>query len=176
MEFCIPHKRNLSGEEKGLLAFLVKGQPGHEARIDRLKVVARCGCGKCPTVLFGESFDDEPITTGYAEIADYWGRAANGTLVGVMLFESGGQIVQLEAIGWDGDVDVWPPVDSLVPTNVAVASLDSPEDDSKPLQAPVQTHQRKRMTTTQKVWALISLLMLTGFLLRLLSNFIGRPI
>jgi hypothetical protein len=93
-----------------------------------------------------------------------------------MLFESGGRIAELEAIGRDGEVYGWPPVDSPVATNVAVASLDSPEDDSMPLQAPVQTHQRKRMTTTQKVWALISLLMLTGFLLRLLSNFIGRPI
>jgi len=129
MEFCIPHKRELTQEERDLLSFFVKGQPAREAQIDRLKIVARCGCGECPTILFGESFDDEPLTTGYMEIADYWARATNGTLVGVVLFESGGRIAELEAVGWDGDVDGWPPVDALVPTNVAVASLDSPESD-----------------------------------------------
>jgi hypothetical protein len=81
MEFGTLHKRELSREEKGLLTFLVKGQPGHEARIDRLKRVARCGCGKCPTILCGDSYDDEPVTTEYAQIVDYRGRATDGTLV-----------------------------------------------------------------------------------------------
>jgi hypothetical protein len=128
------------------------------------------------SALKGESSGDEPLTTGYAEIADYWGRAANGTLVGVMLFESDGRIAELEAVGWDGEVDGWPPVDTLVPTNVAVAAPDSPAGDSTSSRVPSHTHQRIRMTTTQKVWALISLALLAGFLLRLLSNFLGRPI
>src|SRR5690554_5127220 len=52
--------------------------------IENLKVIARCGCGKCPTIMFGKTFDSE-IQKGNL-IIDYAGKGKNGELVGISLF------------------------------------------------------------------------------------------
>lgn len=115
--YCIPEKRELTLEERHLLGFLVEQTDTVTARVDRVKVVARCGCGECPTILFGESLDDEPITSKDSKIvADWYGRAANGTLVGVTLFALNGKPTELEAWSIDGgEVETSPPIDALEP-------------------------------------------------------------
>ena len=101
MEYCIPHRHELTEEERGLLRFLLAGNTTLAAQIDRLKVVARCGCGECPTILFGESLDAEPLTSSDAGsvdiVADYYGPARNGTTVGVTVVERDGKAAELEA-------------------------------------------------------------------------------
>ena len=63
MPYCIPHRRALSEEEHLLLTFLLEREaPGRVAEVASLKVIARGGCGKCPTVLFGPTEDAEPLT------------------------------------------------------------------------------------------------------------------
>lgn len=99
-----------------MLGFLVDHTDSFTARVDRLKVVARCGCGECPTILFGESLDDEPIIMDSRIVADWYGRAANGTLVGISLSALNGKPTELEAWSIDGgDVETWPPIDTLEP-------------------------------------------------------------
>ena len=100
-----------------MLQFLVDQTDSVTARVDRLKVVARCGCSECPTILLGDSLDDEPITGKDSKIvAEWYGRAANGTLVGVTLSGLNGKPTELEAWSIDGgEVETWPPIDTLEP-------------------------------------------------------------
>jgi len=115
--YCIVIRRELSVEEKALLSYLLKREaPDRLADLVNLKVVARCGCGKCPTVLFGTSLSSEPITSRSPskEIASYRGRNAEGVEVGVVLSERKGQLAELEA--WapvGGDILSWPPASAL---------------------------------------------------------------
>lgn len=111
--YCIPHKRELSRVEIELLDFLLPQIAGIDVRPGELKVVARCGCGECPTILFGNSFDDPPIENG--GVAKAWsGRAQNGTLVGILLSEKDGFPTELEAVSEDGgEIECWPSIVSI---------------------------------------------------------------
>ena len=110
--YHIPDKRELTEEERRLLRFLLTGKHALESQIDRLKVVARCGCGRCPTIYFGESLGSEPLTH-VTKVVDYCGLAANGTTVGVTLTEQDGKLARLEAWAVDvGDVEEWPPIEA----------------------------------------------------------------
>ena len=96
------------------MRFLLDGDDALGTSVEDLKVVARCGCGDCPTVLFGLSFEDAPLTGPFRIIADYSGLADNGTLVGIGLYEREGRIAELEAWTVDGGpVSSWPPIDTL---------------------------------------------------------------
>jgi hypothetical protein len=113
--YCIPDKRDLSEIELALLNHLLPQLQGLTVEANELKVVARCGCGECPTILFGKSIDDEPITSSdsHAEM-DWSGRAENGTLVGIGIFTKGGVPTELEAWSVDGGiVETWPPIDAI---------------------------------------------------------------
>jgi len=140
MEYCIPHRRELTEEERELLRFLLADDSVHALQIDRLKVVARCGCGQCPTVLFGESLDEEPLTASGATtgdiVADYYGLAKNGTTVGVTLHERDGKVAELEAsVAFDGEIEGWPSIESLIPVRHVGRKLEGPlltlEDDGR---------------------------------------------
>ena len=129
MEYCIPHRRELTEEERELLRFLFADESVLALQIDRLKVVARCGCGQCPTVIFGESLDDEPLTSSGATtgdvVADYYGPDKNGTTVGVTLHERDGKVAELEASVVDvGDIEGWPSIESLIPVRQAGHKLE----------------------------------------------------
>jgi hypothetical protein len=116
MPYCIPHRRALSEEERSLLQFLLEREaPARVAEVASLKVIARCGCGTCPTVLFGPTADAEPLTGGpFTELATYRGRNADGVSVGVTLIERGGRLAELEAWSPEGpDVLSWPPLTAL---------------------------------------------------------------
>src|SRR6266704_4999217 len=76
MPYSIPHRRELSAEERSLLHFLLTNEaPDRLAELDDLKIVARCGCGECPTVVFGSSLNSEPVTQSpdEQEVASYRG-------------------------------------------------------------------------------------------------------
>lgn len=111
--YCISHKRELTNKERLLLLFLLKGQSKFIQDVDDLKVVARCGCGKCPTILFGKSFDDEPKELG-EKIAEQVAYADNGTLVGATVLVSNGSISELEAWSVDGEpITTWPSIEAF---------------------------------------------------------------
>ncbi|RMG22221.1 MAG: hypothetical protein D6732_26040 [Methanobacteriota archaeon] len=78
-----------------------------------LKIIARCGCGECPTVLFGETFDNHPITHGQ-EVAHYTGNTSTGKKVGIVLMAVNNHLTELEAYDPTGEgVKGWPELDTL---------------------------------------------------------------
>ena len=115
MPYSIPHKRELSQIERALLEYLISREATERlSEIDNLKVVARCGCGECPTVLFATSLEQEPQQLG-KELASYSGQNSEGIEVGVVLRECRGEITELEAWSPHGpEIKTWPPLDRLV--------------------------------------------------------------
>jgi hypothetical protein len=164
MDAWIPNYRELTQEEKALLAILVEGRPDLEAQLEDLKVTARCVCG-CPTITLGNSPDENISPDARSPVAEYRGPAASGTLVGVYLMESEGKIVQLEGVGWDGVFEVWPPIEKLKPEN-SLSELTENNSNSSPPSA--ATRLITRLTTVQKVWVLTLLIAMIGALLQLL--------
>jgi hypothetical protein len=110
-----PYRRPLSDLEKRLLAHILAAEhPERLAEINALHVVARCGCGQCPTVLFGQGPDADPVQGPEIEISSYRGRNIDGIDVAVTLLERDGKLAELEA--WapvGGDIRSWPPVSAL---------------------------------------------------------------
>lgn len=89
--YYIPFRRDLSNEERALLAFLLQQEaPQWLGQLATLKVIAKCGCGGCPTVLLGPSFESEPVVKDHYLLADYRGTTTAGGLVGVMLWANDG--------------------------------------------------------------------------------------
>jgi len=102
MDYSIKHLRELNEKEKELLRFMFsKEKPEWLSLINNLKIIARCGCGKCPTVLFGFSFDDE-VKTNQSLLIDYMGMGENGELIGVCLFGNNEMPCELEFWSIDG--------------------------------------------------------------------------
>jgi hypothetical protein len=90
--------------------------PERLGEINDLKVAARCGCGKCPTVLFSNLLDGEPLTGPFTALASFRGVNEDGVTVGVVLLERNGQIAELEAWSPIGeDTHSWPSVSQLAP-------------------------------------------------------------
>jgi hypothetical protein len=108
--YAIPHQRPLTPEEKQLIAYLLEREaPSRLGEIDALSVVARCGCGKCPTIMFIE--DTSPLFT---EMAHYLGQDGEGTPVGVVLLERHGRLAELEAWSPAGvDITALPELSTL---------------------------------------------------------------
>ena len=108
--YCTPYHREISDEERLLLTFLLQREaPDRIGQIEPLKVIAKCGCGGCPTVLFGSSFDAAPVTRDHYILADYAGKSAAGGLVGVMLWANDQGLTELEGCSIDGvEPVIWP--------------------------------------------------------------------
>jgi hypothetical protein len=68
-----------------------------------LKVIARCGCGNCPTILFGKSFDSE-IQRGELMI-DSVGKSKKEKLIGIMVFGTNEIPKKLEFYSIDGETE-----------------------------------------------------------------------
>jgi hypothetical protein len=115
MPYSIEDRRSLTTAEIELLRFLLGQEcPARLQEIDRLHVVARCGCGECPTVLFSGEANGEPKTGPFHELASFSGRNNRGELVGVALLERAGEISELEAWSPEGsDITAWPPIKHL---------------------------------------------------------------
>jgi hypothetical protein len=114
--YSIPDRRALTGEERSLLKFLLEREaPDRLGELDTLTVVARCGCGKCPTVLFGQTPDAEPLMgSPFTELASYRGENREGVAVGVVLIAREGKLAELEAWSPHGpDIKSWPSIASL---------------------------------------------------------------
>ena len=71
-----------------------KEKPEWLSLIEDLKVIARCGCGDCPTILFGKTSDSE-IQIGKL-IIDYSGKSENGELIGISVFGNKQMPTELE--------------------------------------------------------------------------------
>lgn len=118
MQYSISDKRALKQEEIQLLNYLfTTSKPEWIALISKLKVIARCGCGKCPTILFGETFESE-IQKGEL-LFDYVGEGPNREKIGVSLFGTDRMPTELEFYSIDGESDVIeiPKTDTLRPLN-----------------------------------------------------------
>lgn len=116
--YAITHRRDLTPQERALVRRLVEQtgerRLGLEAQIDNLKVVARCGCGRCPGVLFGKQADEEPRVGPFKTVASLRGRTRDGVDVGAYLLVRDGELSELEAITWSGDeVREWPLLDDM---------------------------------------------------------------
>ncbi|GAA5010468.1 hypothetical protein FNZ56_01490 [Pseudoluteimonas lycopersici] len=104
--YCIPHRRELSLREREMLAFLLsENAPQRLDELEHLTVVARCGCGRCPGVLFGKDASDEPVTQGARLIADMMTTPADKGFIGVMLWATDARITELELCSF-GDFDI----------------------------------------------------------------------
>lgn len=115
MEYCIAHKRELNSKERELIDFLLTDSKclQYLPQVKSLKVVARCGCGSCPTILLGKSLNSEPVVSG-SDITQYFGENSEGVMVGVTLMSQGGIITELEASSLSGEnVLSWPSLHSL---------------------------------------------------------------
>lgn len=89
-----------------MLAFLLsENAPERLDELEQLTVVARCGCGRCPGILFGKIESDEPITQGAKVIADMMTTPTGNGFVGVMLWATDARIAELELCGF-GDIDI----------------------------------------------------------------------
>ncbi len=117
--YFVPHCRELSDIERTLLTFLIGNcVPARLPELAQLKVIARCGCQKCPTILLGTDFDAVPIVGGSGSnkvIASYRGCNEDGAIVGVVLIERQGKIAELEAWSPEGaDIRMWPELSELL--------------------------------------------------------------
>ena len=93
-------------KKKKLLHFLlIREKPEWLHFISIIKVIAKCGCGKCPTVLFCTSLQDQ-ITTDQRLLIDYLGTGKNGEPIGVSLFGNNKVPTELEFWSIDGQTDV----------------------------------------------------------------------
>ncbi len=72
--------------------------------IENLKVIARCGCGKCASIIFGKTFDSE-IQKGSLMI-DYAGKGKNGELIGISVFGTYQMPTELEFYSIDGESNI----------------------------------------------------------------------
>ena len=113
--YAVEHQRQLSEEERNLVSFLLENEaPQYLSQLASLLVIDRCGCGKCPTIMFGSQGHEVPEFGEFTKLADYIGKADDGVLVGVMLFERNGVISELEAWSPAGeDIRKWPAIENL---------------------------------------------------------------
>ena len=102
MKYSIPEKRELNFQEVEILNYLFSQEkPEWVSLLPKLKVIARCGCGECPTIFLGQTYDSE-IQTGSVMI-DYESRDQDGNLIGVSVFATKTEPTQLEFYSVDGD-------------------------------------------------------------------------
>jgi len=116
--YSIPVNRELSMEERKILRHLVsESYPERINETNSLRVLARCGCGACPTVMF----EPEPKREREKRIlADFQGGDIESSLVGISLWESDGKISELEAWSIDGsDVESWPEFNTIKPLEIS---------------------------------------------------------
>ena len=117
MKYSIPEKRELTPEELDFLIYLFKKEiPEWTDIIGTLKVIARCGCGKCPTILFGKTVNSE-VQINESVLIDYMGKGKTGELIGVTLLGTNQMPTELEFWSIDGKSEITdlPKIDTLKP-------------------------------------------------------------
>ncbi len=105
MKYSIPEKRELTKSETEFLTYLFRKEKSEwNNLIGNLKVIASCGCGNCPTIMFGKTFDSE-IQKGNL-IIDYAGKGENGELIGISVFGTEQMPTELEFYSIDGESEI----------------------------------------------------------------------
>ena len=105
MKYSIPHKRELTLTEIELLSYLFDNEkPEWSDLIKNLKVIGRCGCGICPTIMFGKTFESE-IQQGNILI-DYFGKGPKGELIGVLVTGTELMPTELEFYSIDAKLEI----------------------------------------------------------------------
>ena len=106
MNYSISEKRELTQTEKKFLDYLfLNKKPEWTNFTKKLKVIAKCGCGKCPTIMFGENFESEVQENEKLRI-DYVGKSKNGELIGISLFGTDQMPTELEFYSIDGNSEI----------------------------------------------------------------------
>lgn len=114
MKYSVSDKRELTNSEIEFLIYLFgKEKSEWTNSIRNLKVIARCGCGKCPTIIFGKTFNSE-IQNGNL-IINYAGKGKKGELIGISVFGTDKMPTQLEfySINGESDIKEMPEIDTL---------------------------------------------------------------
>ncbi|WP_178989656.1 hypothetical protein [Winogradskyella schleiferi] len=115
MEYSIQDKRELNQAEIEFLTYLFeKEKTEWTDLIKNLKVIARCGCGNCPTIMFGKNFESKVQENENLKI-DYTGKGINGELIGISIFGTDQMPTELEFYSIDGESDIIeiPKIDTL---------------------------------------------------------------
>ena len=115
MKYAIEYRRNLNDDEHRILHSILSIEKSSLFEsIDKLKVVGRCGCGQCPTVLFGYNFEDKFIINQNL-LFDYIGKTSENELVGILIFGNENIVSELEFYSTDGQLDSikYPEINSL---------------------------------------------------------------
>ncbi|MFT5619024.1 MAG: hypothetical protein ACI85I_002261 [Arenicella sp.] len=106
MEYSVPEKRELSESEVNLLRYLFeKEKPEWINLIDSLKVIGRCGCGKCPTIMFGENYNSD-VLANQKLLTDYIGKYEENNLIGILLFGNSQIPTELEFYSIDSKTEL----------------------------------------------------------------------
>ena len=106
MNYSIPEKRELTKTEIDFLEYLFQNQkPEWKNFSKKLKVIAKCGCGNCPTIMFGKNFDSKVQENENLQI-DYIGKGKNGELIGISLFGTEKMPTELEFYSIDGKSEI----------------------------------------------------------------------
>ena len=99
--YSIDERRPVTEYERAIIKRMVSVScPEREPEVDALEVFARCGCGKCPTIMF--SVDPDLRRESARLLADFQGGDADAGLIGLMLWGRDGKISELEAWSIDG--------------------------------------------------------------------------
>lgn len=104
--FIAVAERDLTNQEREIVWKLLEGaKPAFSEQVAKLKVVGRCGCGKCPTIFF------EPDEPGVHEedLSTYAGKDKEGGIVAAVLMQKNGRLSQLEFYSVDGHDPWFPP-------------------------------------------------------------------
>jgi len=106
MKYSIPDKRELTKYEIEFLTYLFEKEKREWINlIGQLKVIARCGCGNCPTIMFGENFESKVQKNENSQI-DFTGKGKNGELIGISVFGNDKMPTELEFYSIDGESEI----------------------------------------------------------------------
>ena len=115
--YSTPENRSLSSAERELLDFLLRANaPERLDELQRLSVVARCGCGECPGILFSDKRVDQMGGERSYLVADMITSEPPNNPIGVMLWGTDTELLELEFCSYgDSNVIELPPVKGLKP-------------------------------------------------------------
>ena len=115
--YSTPEERPLSQAERDFLAYLLGTYaPNRLGALEDLSVIARCGCGECPGILFAPSLDSQPITEQAYLVVDVITSSQPNAPIGVMLWGTDSRLIELEFCSYgDSDVIELPAVADLKP-------------------------------------------------------------
>ena len=106
MKYSIPDKRELTKYEIEFLTYLFeKKKTEWLTQIIDLKVIARCGCGMCPTILLGNSTNSK-VQSNKKLWIDYYAEDENKNPIGISVFGTQEMPTELEFYSLDGNTDI----------------------------------------------------------------------